>query len=658
MKTRLTLLILILISQFSFSKNENKTNRWKIGNNEDIVWDVSKDQKLPHEDHLEMSGKKVSVIVTYKIDAHKNVSVNKLVVWPNMILKYDFRSYLMTKDSINPDILINGEKFVIPTVANITFNGTLAINYTKGKLEIKRCIFPSTDSSAVFDRWEIINQTAKKMKIEVKKFMQTLDFKGVDNNYSILNNIENQVAFLNKGEKITFTLEHSALIARSTKVTYDFQKEYQSRLNLISKINKNLILKTPDLVLNRLFQFTKLRAAESVFDTKLGLVHSPGGERYYGGIWANDQIEYSGPFFSYLGYDIANEASLNAYKIFMSTMTPAFNAIPSSFEMQCQLVSRGAGDRGDASMYAWGASLYALTRGDKEIARQLWPAIIWCLEYTEHKITKDGVVASNTDEMEGRISTGNANLSTSCLAYGAFSNAAIVAKALNEPTCVIDKYLKIAADLRINIEKHFGADIEGYHTYRYFEGHNTFRHWICLPLVMGINERQQGTIKALLEKLWTPNGLLVEKGMNNFWDRATIYALRGIFKGGETELALNKLTAYSNQRLLGEHVPYPVEAYPEGNQAHLSAESALYCRTFTEGLFGIQPTGFNRFTCIPRLPNGWNEMSLLNVCAFNTKFSILVKSIDQLSIRVIVLKDNKEIYSKTDKKGSSFDIEL
>ncbi len=27
-----------------------------------------------------------------------------------------------------------------------------------------------------------------------------------------------------------------------------------------------------------------------------------------------------------------------------------------------------------------------------------------------------------------------------------------------------------------------------------------------------------------------------------------------------------------------------VEAWPEGNMAHLSAESALYCRIFTEGL--------------------------------------------------------------------------
>jgi hypothetical protein len=260
--------------------------------------------------------------------------------------------------------------------------------------------------------------------------------------------------------------------------------------------------------------------------------------------------------------------------------------------------------------------------------------------------------------MEGRVPTGTANLSTSCLAYGAFTNAAHLAKTLDEPQCVIDEYAAIAANLRVAIEKYFGADMEGYHTYRYYDGHTTLRHWICLPMVMGINDRKEGTIKALFEKLWTPDGLLVEKNLKTFWDRATLYALRGIFKGGETELALKKLGDYSRQRLLGEHVPYPVEAYPEGNQAHLSAESALYCRVYLEGLFGIQPKGFKQFTCIPRLPNDWNEMSLTNICAFNSKFTMIVKSVNKEQIQLTILKEGIEIYSKTDKKGTEFSVGL
>ena len=48
----------------------------------------------------------------------------------------------------------------------------------------------------------------------------------------------------------------------------------------------------------------------------MGLVHSPGGGNYYAGIWANDQLEYGGSFFPWLGYKNGNQATYNAYKHF------------------------------------------------------------------------------------------------------------------------------------------------------------------------------------------------------------------------------------------------------------------------------------------------------------------------------------------------------
>ena len=82
---------------------------------------------------------------------------------------------------------------------------------------------------------------------------------------------------------------------------------------------------------------------------------------------------------------------------------------------------------------------------------------------------------------------------------------------------------------------------------------------------------------------------------------------------GEREKALSFFEKYSVRRLLGDHVPYAVEAYPEGNQRHLSAESALYCRVVTEGLFGLRPTGFSSFEISPQLPEKWNEMEMKNI---------------------------------------------
>ena len=84
-------------------------------------------------------------------------------------------------------------------------------------------------------------------------------------------------------------------------------------------------------------------------------------------------------------------------------------------------------------------------------------------------------------------------------------------------------------------------------------------------------------------------------------------------------------------------MPYPVEAYPEGNQRHLSAESGLYGRIFIEGLFGIRPTGLRSFRFTPRLPSGWDKMSLRQIQIFKKDVSIEVgRKNDHLLVTVSV----------------------
>ena len=147
---------------------------------------------------------------------------------------------------------------------------------------------------------------------------------------------------------------------------------------------------------------------------------------------------------------------------------------------------------------------------------------------------------------------------------------------------------------------------------------------------MGITKRQEGTLAALFDKLWTENGVLVElrhdeKATNTFWDRATLYALRGAMKTGADAIALAKLQAFSRKRLLGDHVPYVVEAWPENNMKHLSAESALYCRIFTEGLLGLEPLDFDRIKMTPRLPKGWDYLELKNLAFGGLNTDILIR---------------------------------
>ena len=237
-------------------------------------------------------------------------------------------------------------------------------------------------------------------------------------------------------------------------------------------------------------------------------------------------------------------------------------------------------------------------------------------------------------------------------------SAAMLGRELHKPARQLAAYERQAAALRKNIDRHFGGMVEGFDTYRYYTGNDRLRAWICIPLTVGIDERKEATVEALFSpKLWTENGLLTRSGDKTFWDRSTLYALRGVYASGETEKATGYLSYYSGVRLLGDHVPYAIEAWPEGSQRHLSAESGLYCRILTEGVFGIRPTGFRSFTLTPRLPAAWDRMNLRNVRAFGSAFDIEVRRAAK-GMEVAVTQDGREVVRKRLRAGQSLGVTL
>ena len=204
-------------------------------------------------------------------------------------------------------------------------------------------------------------------------------------------------------------------------------------------------------------------------------------------------------------------------------MNAEYRPIPSSIIAEGDDIWNGAGDRGDAAMIAYGAARYALARGERNEAEELWPLVEWCLEYCRRKLTPEGVVASDTDELEGRFPAGKANLCTSTLYYDALRSAVYLGQELGCPRKTLRVYKRQTSELAEAIECHFGATVAGYETYRYFDGCTKLRSWICMPLIAGLQNRSEGTVRALLGKeLMTENGLLTEQGSSTFWDRSTL----------------------------------------------------------------------------------------------------------------------------------------
>jgi hypothetical protein len=664
MNIRKSLLVVAAVLASVSAYSQSAQDRWTIGSKGELVWNI--DGRVPHSDFIEMSGQMVSTIVRYNVAADSSFHVDLSMVWP-MLRTIPNNTHASLNRHFDEDFageIFSGKRPLshFRTKA-VKLDGTLETTETAlasgGSLELHRTFFPSVDKPAFCTKYVLKNISDKEIKLEIPSSSIPYDTPaqdGVYGSYRLTNRVisSRQNITLKPSEEYSFYSLVTGTKEGEDFSAIDVEKELAARKALVEEWRGELVLDTPDPVLNTMFSFAKIRGAESIFKTKGGFMHSPGGEAYYAAIWANDQAEYIGPFFPYLGYSIGNEASFNAYRHFARYMNVGYDPIPSSIIAEGVDIWNGAGDRGDAAMLAYGASRFALALGDRMKAEELWVFIEWCLEYCHRHLSPEGVVLSDSDELEGRFPSGKANLCTSTLYYDALNSAAYLGKALGK---TYDIYVLRAKMLARNIEKYFGANVEGYDTYRYYDGNDKLRSWICIPLTVGIFDRREGTLNALFDKLWTGNGLLSQSGTTTYWDRSTLYALRGAFFAGDTERALEHLDSYSRTRLLGEHVPYAIEAWPEGNQRQLSAESGLYCRIFTEGLFGMRPTGLRSFEFTPRLPSGWDKMSLRDIHAFAGRFDIEVER-DGDAIHVKVNTFGKSLVNKKIKPGDKLSVSL
>ena len=665
MKTLLKILLACGIAFMPHCIQAQESHRWSLGNENQISWQPEKTES--HQDHIEMSGKSVSVVLRYGVQ-NGAFTLNKSMVWPMLrTIPNNTHASLMRRYGWNvlDMITVNGRAFTDEQVERISLKGILKVESKydlgrRGQWKLVREYFPSTEHPALMECYSLINTGKTSLAIELPQIDQqsfTDPQKGVTGSFRIETRIDKSGHFtLQPNDTLHFSASISAYPSDKESIQLNGSEEKKKRETLVHELMNKLVLETPDPIIDRMFAFSKIRGCESIYETKGGPMHGPGGESYYAALWANDQAEYINPFFPFVGYEYGNASALNSYLHFARFMNDEWKPIPSSIIAEGIDIWNGAGDRGDAAMIAYGASRYALAKGSKQEAETLWPLIEWCLEYCRKKLNEGGVVASDSDELEGRFPSGKANLCTSSLYYDALLSASYLCKEIGKSGAFT--YLKQANTLRKNMESYFGANVEGFDTYAYYEGNDILRSWICIPLTVGIDERAEETINALFSpRLWTKDGLLTQAGSATFWDRSTLYALRGVYAVGATEKATEFMKKYSATRLLGDHVPYAIEAWPEGSQRHLSAESGLYARIITEGMFGIRPTGFKSFTLTPRLPKDWDFMNLKDIHAFDACFHIQVKRLANGKLEVVISsngKDKKHVI----KDGQSMKVKL
>ena len=93
-----------------------------------------------------------------------------------------------------------------------------------------------------------------------------------------------------------------------------------------------------------------------------------------------------------------------------------------------------------------------------------------------------------------------------------------------------------------------------------------------------------------------------------------------LFKAGRTEDALELTRRVVHAQIFGSR-----GLYPDEDAIDMLCPGSLYPRVFTEGMFGIVPTGLDSFECTPWLPNAWLRMALRDLRAFGQAWDLVVE---------------------------------
>lgn len=387
--------------------------------------------------------------------------------------------------------------------------------------------------------------------------------------------------------------------------------DYTTRSDLVHAWTSAVEFSCPDLTVTAAVYFAKIRTCEAVFDARvLGRVHSPGGGMFYAGVWCNDQAEYACPALVMLGGrgSREREAALNSLRVLARYFDRKRGALPYSVEIDGGYV--GQLDRGDAGMFAWGAAKVVLTIAEREVTEEVFPWVMFACDVLLGKMagSPQGVVRSESDELEGRFPTGDANFSVNCIAILALETASEAALTADDAS-LSAQYADAASSLRASVERHF--HVADSREYAYYSGCPDARGWVCLGALARLSRGEAALGHALCE-LWRDDGVLTSEKAAVVWDRCTLYAIRAAFEAGLVEEGGKRLKEFARRRVCeGAAAPYAVEN--NESLAQLAAESALLVRVVTESLLGMSVRSGRVVKMVPRCPGEWGRYSVRQV---------------------------------------------
>ena len=126
-------------------------------------------------DHIEMSGRRVSAIITYGVRENGALTLSRHIVFPALrrTIPNDTHaslSYVFGEDAA-PRVFLAGKLVTNEVVTQVHHLGLMTIESTVGKpgeIGMTRVVFPSTDKPLVLERYIFSNHSEKETTIEVE----------------------------------------------------------------------------------------------------------------------------------------------------------------------------------------------------------------------------------------------------------------------------------------------------------------------------------------------------------------------------------------------------------------------------------------------------------------------------------------------------------
>ncbi len=167
--------------------NAESTDRWVLEPDAAIAWHVGEDARLPHEDHIEMSGRLVSVIVPYGTDERGRLRLSRHVVWPTLRpIPNDTNASLSHTwgSEARPEVHVDGRPIGEERVQALRFDGVLTIETaTDVGVSVRRVLFPTRAKRIVLERWTVTNASESTVTVSVSPFANSAASSGVYGDY-------------------------------------------------------------------------------------------------------------------------------------------------------------------------------------------------------------------------------------------------------------------------------------------------------------------------------------------------------------------------------------------------------------------------------------------------------------------------------------------